>query len=341
MKSALESKIAHYTDRDPFTIRGDKEAVADGHVGRLVAIKNPAVEEPDTSRVLLAGEILSHLRSSLDHLVHELVRLSGNAREAKGQPQTPVSNLREQVRLRQLCEMSADPCLCLDAKGHPARLQFGRERWGGVMDAILDDRRVDPFKDWLEARPPWDGEDRLDFWLGHSFTVGDIHEDLLSWASRSVLMGVVTRTDHPGEKHDEMVVLVGPQGIGKSTAWAWLLPGEPQRSLWFSDGLSFHDDQKTTAEALQGMVLVDASAMTGSTKAEVETIKKFRSRTTDNIRLTSRRDPSTLLRRCMIVGTTNDPRCLPTDASGNRRFLPVPCTKGGPGAHTGLPGRAA
>ena len=122
----------------------------------------------------------------------------------------------------------------------------------------------------------------------------------------------------------------GPQGTGKSTAWAWLLPGEPQRSLWFSDGLSFHDDQKTTAEALQGMVLVDASEMTGSTKADVETIKKFRSRTTDNIRLTFRRDPSTLLRRCMIVGTTNDPRCLPTDASGNRRFLPVPCTAGDP-----------
>ena len=124
--------------------------------------------------------------------------------------------------------------------------------------------------------------------------------------------------------------LVGPQGIGKSTAWAWLLPGEPERSRWFSDGLSFHDDQKAKAEALQGMVLVEASEMTGSTKAEVETIKKFLSRTNDNIRLTYRRDPSTLLRRCMIVGTTNDPRCLPNDSSGNRRFLPVPCLAGDP-----------
>ena len=79
----LESKIAHYTDRDPFTIRVDKEAVVDGHVGRLVAIKNPAVEEPDTSLVLLAGEILYQLRSSLDHLVHELVILSGNAEKLK------------------------------------------------------------------------------------------------------------------------------------------------------------------------------------------------------------------------------------------------------------------
>ena len=78
------------------------------------------------------------------------------------------------------------------------------------------------------------------------------------------------------------------------------------------------------------MVLVEASEMTGSTKAEVEGIKKFLSRTNDNIRLTYRRDPSPLLRRCMIVGTTNDPRCLPNDASGNRRFLPVPCADGDP-----------
>ena len=231
-----------------------------------------------------------------------------------------------------LREVIADTCIYLGAKGVPRRLQFGRERWGEVLNAILNRRRVDPFEVWLDALPAWDGEGRIDFWLGHVFEVGDIHEDLLSWASRSVLMGVVKRTDHPGEKHDEMVVLVGPQGIGKSTAWAWLLPGEPQRSLWFSDGLSFHDDQKAKAEALQGMVLVEASEMTGSTKAEVETIKKFLSRTNDNIRLTYRRDPSQLLRRCMIVGTTNDPRCLPNDASGNRRFLPVPCAAGDPAA---------
>ena len=248
---------------------------------------------------------------------------------AAGRPNWESSDDMRGAKLR---EMIADTCIYPGAKDVPARLQFGRERWGDVMDAILDDRRVDPFKIWLDALPAWDGEARIDFWLGHVFTVGEIHEDLLRWASRSVLMGVVTRTDHPGEKHDEMVVLVGPQGIGKSTAWAWLLPGEPQRALWFSDGLSFHDDQKAKAEALQGMVLVEASEMTGSTKAEVETIKKFLSRTNDNIRLTYRRDPSPLLRRCMIVGTTNDPRCLPNDPSGNRRFLPVPCDEGDPAA---------
>ena len=254
------------------------------------------------------------------------MELQDTVEAAAGQPNWEPS---DDLRGAELREMIADSCVYPGAKG-PARLQFGRERWGDVLDAILNQRRVDPFKVWLDALPAWDSESRIDFWLGHVFTVGEIPADLLSWASRSVLMGVVTRTFHPGEKHDEMVVLVGPQDIGKSTAWAWLLPGPKERLLWFSDGLSFHDDQKTKAEALQGMVLVEASEMTGSTKAEVETIKKFLSRTNDNIRLTYRRDPSPLPRRCMIVGTTNDPRCLPNDSSGNRRFLPVPCIAGDP-----------
>ena len=162
--------------------------------------------------------------------------------------------------------------------------------------------------------------------------MGDIHEDLLSWASRSVLMGVVLRTDHPGEKHDEMVVLVGPQGIGKSTAWAWLLPGEPNRSIWFSDSLSFHDDRKAKAEALQGMVLVEASEMTGSTKAEVEMIKKFLSMTNDNIRLTYRRRP--LPAAPPLHDCRHDERPAVSAERPERQppLCPVPCTAGDPAA---------
>lgn len=50
-----------------------------------------------------------------------------------------------------------------------------------MLDAILDDRRVDPFKIWLDALPAWDGEDRIDFWLGHAATRvlgGDPHPEV-------------------------------------------------------------------------------------------------------------------------------------------------------------------
>ena len=143
-------------------------------------------------------------------------------------------------------------------------------------------------------------------------------------ASYSVLMGAVARTYEPGEKHDEMVILVGPQGLGKSTVWAWLLPPGDRRQ-WFSDGLKFHADVKAQVEALQGRVIVEAAEMSGSTRTEVESIKAFLARQDDGaVRLTYRRDTIDLPRRCVIVGSTNDPRCLPNDPSGNRRFRAGP-----------------
>ena len=216
------------------------------------------------------------------------------------------------------------------AKEGPMPLTIGKDRFADLIDALLDSRRVDPFKAWLDELPEWDGEHRLDFWISHCFEIRDMNDELLRWASYSVLMGAVARTYEPGEKHDEMVILVGPQGLGKSTVWAWLLPPANRRA-WFSDALKFHTDLKTQVEALQGRVLVEVAEMAGSTRAEVESIKGFLARQDDGaVRLTYRRDPIDLPRRCIIVGSTNDPRCLPNDPSGNRRFVPVPVTAGDP-----------
>ena len=51
--------------------------------------------EPDVSLVLLAGEILYQLRSSLDHLVHQLVILSGNEERLKTAGDTSSRSLKQ------------------------------------------------------------------------------------------------------------------------------------------------------------------------------------------------------------------------------------------------------
>ena len=78
-------------------------------------------------------------------------------------------------------------------------------------------------------------------------------------------MGVVLRADgrgradlHPGEKHDEMVILVGPQGLGKSTVWAWLLPPARPALVVLGCAQVSCTDLKAQVEALQGRVLVEA-----------------------------------------------------------------------------------
>ena len=113
-------------------------------------------------------------------------------------------------------------------------LAYGTESWTRVSNALLNDVEVDPFREWLEALPPWDGTLRLREWLEECFTVAAQPEELVTWAAQFVFLGAVTRTYRPGTKLDEMPVLIGPKGIGKSSVLRHVLPLD--YPSWFSDG---------------------------------------------------------------------------------------------------------
>ena len=71
-------------------------------------------------------------------------------------------------------------------------------------------------------------------------------------------------------------------------------------------------------------MIVEASEMAGSTRAELESLKSFLTRTDDGtVRLAYRRNPEPSPRRCVIIGTTNVADPLPNDPSGNRRFVVI------------------
>ena len=73
-----------------------------------------------------------------------------------------------------------------------------------------------------------------------------------------------------------MLVLNGPQGVGKSTLIA-KLGGD-----WFSDSLNLTDTKdKTAAEKLQGYWILEIGELAGLKKAEVETLRSFLSRQND------------------------------------------------------------
>ena len=202
-----------------------------------------------------------------------------------------------------------------------APLRFGQQTWQRSLNALLANAETDPFLQWVEAQSAWDGTPRLDGWLSEVFET-DPNCPLTAWAARFIFLGPVWRAFEPGTKMDEMPVLIGPQRCGKSTALRYALP--PEQSEWFNDGLHLAADPKTRAEALQSRVIVEVAEMAGSTRAELESLKAFLSRTDDGgVRLAYRRNPETALRRCIMVGTSNDPTCLPNDPSGNRRFVPV------------------
>ena len=92
---------------------------------------------------------------------------------------------------------------------------------------------------------------RIDTALEECFTLDEDTD--LPYARRllaGILLGVLARAATPGEQHDELVILLGPQGVGKSTFVKGLLPPE-HRSRWFSDSVKF-DHGPPSAAAVRG-----------------------------------------------------------------------------------------
>ena len=88
----LDGRIIEFAQREPYSVHIDEKPDEGGSlVGTLTAVKNPEVRL-DPNIVLMAGEALYQLRSSLDHCVHQLVLLNnpGFDIQKKGRLQFPI-----------------------------------------------------------------------------------------------------------------------------------------------------------------------------------------------------------------------------------------------------------
>ena len=134
-------------------------------------------------------------------------------------------------------------------------------------------------------------------------------------------MAAVARVYEPGVKFDFILVLAGPQGIGKSTLLNKL------GDIYFSDSLTIADMRdKSGPEKLQGYWILEISEMTGIKKVDVETVKSFASRQDDKYRVAYGSVVESHPRQCIMFGTTNTTSGFLRDVTGNRRFWPVAVT---------------
>lgn len=150
--------------------------------------------------------------------------------------------------------------------------------------------------------------------------------------TRKAFTAAVTRAMIPGSKYDNMLILAGPQGLGKSTLLDKMSRG------WFNDSIRTFEG-KEASELLQGVWLVEISELDAFRRTDVARIKQFLSLRTDRFRAAYGRHVKELPRCCVFFGTTNTKDFL-QDRTGNRRFWPVdvgvaPVTKG---VWTDLPG---
>lgn len=137
--------------------------------------------------------------------------------------------------------------------------------------------------------------------------------------SSLLFRAIVARAYRPGCQFDHVVILQGGQGIGKSS-FLRILGGN-----WYSSSIRKFEG-KEAIEALQGVLIGEIPELQGFSKAEVEEIKAFITRTEDSARPAYGRRVERLPRRTVFVGTTNADDYL-RDATGNRRFFPIICNK--------------
>ena len=193
---------------------------------------------------------------------------------------------------------------------------FSARNYDIAVTKVADDRAYHPIREFIEGLPEWDKVPRVDTLLVDYLGAGDTA--YVRAVTRKTLCAAISRVLRPGCKFDSMLVLNGPQGVGKSTLIA-KLAGE-----WFSDSLNLGDTKdKTAAEKLQGYWILEIGELAGLKKAEVETLRSFLSRQNDIYRAAFGKRATPHLRQCVFFGTTNAESGYLRDTTGNRRFWPV------------------
>lgn len=193
---------------------------------------------------------------------------------------------------------------------------FSQRNYDIAVTKVADDRSYHPIREYFELLPAWDKVPRADAILIRYLGAKD--NEYVRAITRKTLCAAVKRIFNPGCKFDTMLVLNGPQGIGKSTLIS-KLAGD-----WFSDSLNLGDTKdKTAAEKLQGYWILEIGELAGLRKAEVETLRSFISRQNDIYRAAFGKRATPHPRQCIFFGTTNAESGYLRDTTGNRRFWPV------------------
>lgn len=190
-----------------------------------------------------------------------------------------------------------------------------------LLAVVAAERIYHPIKDYF-AGLTWDGVPRLDSLLIDYCGAED--NPYTRAVTRKTLCAAVARVYEPGRKFDSILVLSGPQGIGKSTFFAKL------GGAWYSDSLAISNmKDKTAAEKLQGYWILELGELAGIKKVDVETVKSFVTRVDDKYRQAYGMVVESHPRSCIIVGTTNSESGFLRDITGNRRFWPVQVSERG------------
>ncbi len=197
--------------------------------------------------------------------------------------------------------------------------QINRQNADSALLNVIMMHRYNPLIDKLKELK-WDGVNRIDSLFIDLLDADDT--PLNREMTRKWMIAAIKRTMMPGCKFDNMLVLQGEQGVGKSTICEKLAMG-------YYNTISLGEvGDKDLIDKLNNTWIAIIDELDTFNRKEMTTIKTFLSQTTDNVRLAYKHRSQTFHRHCVFIGSTNDDTFLrDTTSSVERRFWIIQCNK--------------
>lgn len=199
-------------------------------------------------------------------------------------------------------------------------LGFSNKGWvEDSINEVFDKNRYNPVVNYI-SNLHWDGKKRIETLFIDLLEADDT--ELTRVMTEKWMIAAVKRTLEPGCKFDNMIVLQGPQGIGKSSICERLAKG-------FFSTISLDEiDNKDIIDKMNKTWIGIIDEMDNFNRKEMSKVKTFLSQCQDTVRLAYARNTSVFTRHCIFIGSTNDDTFLRDSTSSvERRFWIIKCNK--------------
>lgn len=202
------------------------------------------------------------------------------------------------------------------------RYRCTKELVADLLGLVAGQNRYNPVLDYFKSLT-WDERDRM----LELFSILGLHEEdtlsmvlVMKWSLQCVAMALNDPENAYGA--DGVLVLQGPQGIGKTT-FARTMAVKP---MFFKAGQYIDPRDKDTTRRLTSTWIAELGEVETSLRTDPERLKAFITAERDEFRLPYARSDTVSARRTSLIATCNSQEFL-TDPTGSRRFWTVPVEK--------------
>ena len=189
-----------------------------------------------------------------------------------------------------------------------------------ITEAALDNS-YHPVKQYLESLE-WDGVPRVETMFTTFLSAKNC--ELYHVYAKLFMIAAIKRVYKPGCKFDNMLVLQGEQGNGKSTFCEKLAVNDK----WYNDNIIIADRDKDSLLYMQDAWIVIMDELDAWNKADTNAAKGFMSKRSDKFRAPYAQNSEEHPRHCVFIGNTNDETFLKDNTAITERRYWVIKTEG-------------